>query len=83
MKDKHGVSTHMLECDPAPGRKDVLPPATTWTDPEATVRGDRSRTQTGTSRVTALTGGPQRSPAHRDREWMVGARAGAGAGSDG
>ena len=38
-------------------RKDVLPPATAWTDPEAAVRRDRSQTQKDTSRVTPRTGG--------------------------
>ena len=51
-------SIHMPECDPASGRKDVLPPATTWTDLEITVCSDRSQTQKDTSRVTPRTGGP-------------------------
>ena len=74
-------SIHTLGYHPASGRKDVLPPATTWTDPEDTMHSDRSQTQKDTSRVTPLTGGPQRSPVHRDREQMVGARGGAGTGS--
>ncbi|XP_030190973.1 junctional sarcoplasmic reticulum protein 1 [Lynx canadensis] len=75
MKDKHAVSIYTPEYDPVPVRKNVLPPATAWRDPEATVRSDRSQTQKDTSRVTPLTGGPQRSPVHGDRERMVGARA--------
>ena len=43
---------HTPEGDPAPGWKDVLPPATTWTDLEVTVCSDRSQTQKDTSRVT-------------------------------
>ena len=39
----------------------------------------RSQTQ-DPSCVTPLTGGPQRSPIHRDRERMVGARGGWGRG---
>ena len=62
------VSVRTLECDPASGRKDVLPPATTRRDPEATVRSDRSQTQKDTSCATPLTGGPQRSPVRRARE---------------
>ena len=63
------------------GKEGNLPPATIWMDPDVPVRGARSRTQKDTSRVTPLTGGPQRSPVHRDREQMVGARGGAGTGS--
>ena len=74
------MSTYTPEYDPVPGRKNVLPPATAWRDPEATGRSDRSQTQTDTSRVTPRTGGPQRSPVHKDREPMVGARGGAGGG---
>ena len=64
------------EDDPASGRKDVPPPAAAWTGPEVAVRGDRSRTQKDASRATPLTGGPRRSPVHRDRERTVGARGG-------
>ena len=54
-KSVHTVwSIHTPECDPAPGREDVLPPATAWTDPEVTVRGGRSQAQKDTSRVTPL-----------------------------
>ena len=51
-------SVHTPEDDPAPGREDVLPPATTWTDLEVTVCSDRNQTQKDTSCVTPLTGGP-------------------------
>ncbi|XP_029771986.1 zinc finger RNA-binding protein 2 isoform X2 [Suricata suricatta] len=42
--------------------KDVLPPATVGTDPEDTVRGDRSQTQKDTSCVTPLPGVPRGVP---------------------
>ena len=80
MKDKRAVSTYTPEYDPASGRKNVLPPATAWRDPEDTVCSDSSRTEKDTSRVTPRTGGPQRSPVHRDREQTLGARGGAGGG---
>ena len=45
MKGKYGLHTHTTEYDPVSARKDVLPPATMWTDREDTVHSDRSQTQ--------------------------------------
>lgn len=43
---------------------------------------ERSQTQKDQHRAIPFTGGPQRSPIHRDRKWVVGPGAGGGEGRE-
>ena len=65
-------SIHTLEHYLAMKRREVLPLATTWMDPENTTLSERSQTQKDTQCVIPLMGNVQKRPIHRHREWVPG-----------
>lgn len=77
--DRKMWSVHTLEDYSALRRKDILTPATTWTNFDDIMWSEVSQSQKDASFVIPLPGVPQRRPVHRERRWWepgVGQRVG-------